>query len=277
MTEISLRAATEREVIALQSLVLIGLGRCLEIDQDGAALPDLDGLAGVAALLVEAADQTPLRKKAVARWSGRFHVTEPPTWTVTQAEWIAVDTLVPWWRRLHASLVARMARLLGRSPPDFRAVAPCLLDPVVRQAWGCPVFRRAVARMIHAYVRARVIMWPGGGGVPELAMPTLWAVTAFALETVSDVNDHKKAVLRARLRRTATSALETEQWAGFWDVYVLARVRALWADAPGPVVALDLAPPTPLPEYLRGNWRDSVPGFAPHLINHTRIQLASAT
>ncbi|UXX83801.1 hypothetical protein [Roseovarius pelagicus] len=268
MKNISLRDATELEVRTLQRLALIGLGRWLEVGHD-AAVPDSDGLAGGAALMTRSEDQTRVTRKAVAQWSGRFQVTEPPSWTVTQVEWIAPDLLLPWWRRWSATFFDRLTSLLGRAPPDFIAVAPCLLDPVTQQSWGCPVFRRSVARMIRSHLKARVIMLPDGGGVPELALPTLWAATAFALETLTDVNDQKWGVLRARVRATTSNAFASEQWAGFWDAYVLNRARALGADLPGPVIALDLAPTPPLPEYLSSDWRDSVPGFASQLMNNT--------
>jgi len=258
-----------RAVETLQELALIGVAKWLEAPYDGRE-PDAEDLSDIAIFHMTAKhDVTRWQKQTLKRFSGRFQVTEPPNWSLTQSLWLADAKILPGWERLMRGARERFAILLGRGAHLFAPFAPCLLEAVETQSWTAPVFRRSVARLFRTHLRGRVILSPGPTPVPVLAAPTLWAAATVTLDRLPAAQMSAERRMQVQFRTLTAQKFAKHGWAGFWDGYVLGRAKALGADVPGPNLTPDLAGTTIPHRHFRNNWRKEAPGFAPRLLANT--------
>lgn len=259
----------KRAVHGLQSCAIGGLAHWLEFPEPDDS-PDVAGLEDIAQMLVEPdRDVTRVQTQAVRRFSGRFQVTDPPDWTMAQAAWLAEPNILPGWDRLLRQATDRLRSVMGQGAQPFAAHAPNLLAAVVAQAWHAPTFRRQIAAMIRKHVRARVILSPAPTPVPVLETPTLWAAAASHLDRIARSGPRSQKRLVGQFRTRVAAQFEAENWAGFWDGYVLGRAKALGVGLPGPDLSRTAENYTTDVKHFRMNWRDEAPGFAQQLLGNT--------
>lgn len=259
-----------RAVLGLQTCALSGLAHWLEFPADPDDRADVAGLADIAQTLAEPdRDLTRVQRQAVRRFSGRFQVTDPPDWTMAQTAWLAEPSILPGWDRLLRQATDRLRTVMGRGAQPFAAHAPNLMKSVVAQAWYAPGFRRQVATMIRKHVRARVILSPTPTPVPVLATPTLWAAATSHLDRISRNGPRSQRRLAGQCRTRVAAEFEADNWAGFWDCYVLGRAKALGVGLPGPDLSRTAENYTTDVKHFRKNWRDDAPGFAQQLLGNT--------
>ncbi|WP_299771231.1 hypothetical protein [uncultured Tateyamaria sp.] len=256
-------------VRGLQTCAMNGLSHWLEFPADPNDSPETTGLADIAQLLAEPdRDVTRVQRQAVRRFSGRFQVTDPPDWTMAQTVWLADPSILPGWDRLLRQATDRLRTVMGRGAQPFAAHAPNLMAAVVAQAWHAPTFRRQIAAMIRKHVHARVILAPIPTPVPVLATPTLWAAATSHLDRTARSGPRNQRRLAGQFRTRVAAEFEAENWAGFWDGYVLGRAKALGVGLPGPDLSRTAENYTTDMKHYRKNWRDEAPGLALQLLNN---------
>lgn len=200
----------ERAIATLQASALLAVAQALGLSQQPS--PSL-------AFLFErrTAENGP-GAQAARRFTDAFLFAETPNWTELGRS-LAAAAAPPERRRQRTR--AELVDLSGTAPPGGDAFAEAL----IRQAFVAPQLQRNIARIIREDLAQRVVFWPEPEPVAVLSPIGLLATVAGFAE---------RSGTGLRLCDLASEVAQRPGWAGFWDLWLLARAQEVEGFQPVP-------------------------------------------